>query len=209
MTLVKICGLTNLRDALHAWRSGADLLGFVMVPSSPRYVSPEQVAPIISQLWMLGCTSKTVAVIACEDSQEINQIVAACGTNMVQLHTDLPVPTGLALPHLLAHRVRGPIPWVDLLASRPVGLVLDAHSPKGLGGTGESWDYALLQDGERPSAARFLVAGGLSPDNVAQVVRNVQPWGVDVSSGVEAEPGRKDAELLRQFIANVRREDLR
>jgi len=207
MTKVKICGLTNLEDARHAARCGADLLGFIFVSSSPRYVESKQVQAIIAALRAERCPALTVGVFADQPASVIRETVARCGLDRVQLHRQ-ETPERfceLGVPILRAARVRERVPWEELSAWRAWAYLLDAYDPHRLGGTGQAWRWELLAN-KPPDAGRILVAGGLTPDNVAQAIRQAQPWGVDVSSGVEAAPGRKDPALVERFIRIVREE---
>ena len=227
---VKICGLTNLEDARHAWRAGADLLGFVLVPGTPRYIAPEDAAALVRALRAEGCDASMVGVLAYEppgggahrrarptapcDSRfapeasppaTVAAVARACGFGLLQLHGD-PSPddvAALGVPALIAMRVRGAIDWDALGACRAWGYVLDGFDPHRLGGTGKGWDWTLAAD--RPEAlGRVIVAGGLTPDNVAEAIRLARPWGVDVSSGVEAAPGRKDPARVKRFIERAK-----
>lgn len=205
MTMVKICGLTNLDDARWAWQCGADLLGFIFVRSSPRYVSPDDAAEIARGLTAAGCESKLVGVFANESVETIRGIASQCRLQLVQLHGgEEPDYAGaVGLPAIIALRVRDRVPWEELARYEAWAYLLDSYDPKQLGGTGHVWRWELLQ--ERPElSAQLIVAGGLTPDNVEHVVRQINPWGVDVSSGVEAAPGRKDPDKVRQFIAHAK-----
>jgi len=233
--MVKICGLTNLDDAAAAWNAGADLLGFVMVPSSPRYVPPPAVGEIMATLRARGCDLTCVAV-TCEPSPAVvNEQIRASGANMVQLHgmsdamrralsSTLAGDVGrakredgaedeqaLRVSAIVAHRVQdGTIDWEAIAAIPAYAHVLDTYDPDVLGGSGRAWDWAGLGSARgqrlRDDAPRIIVAGGLSPENVAQAVNALHPWGVDVSSGVEARPGRKDHRALERFVGAVRAE---
>ena len=300
---VKICGLTNLDDARHAWRAGADLLGFVLVPGTPRYIEPAAAASLVRALREEGCASAMVGVLACEppghgahrrarptaaeplhahgrgrtlfgppaapvsipprggeaerpstgahrrarptDDKPLHGhgrgrtlfgppagtgvsprggeaegasegahrrarptvavVAKGCGFDLLQLHGD-PSPdvvAALGAPVLVARRVRGAIDWAALAAYGAWGYVLDGYDPHRLGGTGRGWDWALAAD--RPEGlGRVLVAGGLTPDTVADAIRLARPWGVDVSSGVEEAPGRKDPQRVTQFIERAK-----
>ncbi|MHB1293915.1 MAG: phosphoribosylanthranilate isomerase [Anaerolineae bacterium] len=211
--LVKICGLTNLEDALHAARSGADLLGFVLAPSSPRYVTAEQVTALVAALRAQGCHLPCIGVVADKDPAQVRALVAASSVDLVQLHGYAPKEAAAlanpGVPVIPAHRVRGHVPWAELAARPAWAYLLDGYAPNALGGAGVAWDWALLeQDATSPQAARvrqrLFVAGGLTPENVAEVVRRLHPLGVDVSSGVEAAPGCKDPTRVERFIRNAK-----
>lgn len=203
--VVKICGLTNLEDARHAWRAGADLLGFVLVAGTPRYVKPEAAATLVRALRDEGCGALMVGLFAHESPAAVRATAEVCGFDLVQIHGD-PSPAetaALGVPALVARRVRGNIDWAPLAAYRAWGYVLDGYDPVRLGGTGRTWDWALAAD--RPEGTgRVLIAGGLTPENVAAAVRAARPWGVDVSSGVESLPGRKDPNRVARFIEQAK-----
>jgi phosphoribosylanthranilate isomerase len=201
MVKVKICGITNAADAGHAAACGADALGFVFYAGSPRCVTPEQVREIVAGLPPFVTR---VGLFVNEESQRIREIVAACGLDAVQLHGDEPPPDCVLPPLRVIKGVR-PRTEADLapLAAYPVtALLVDAAVPGQFGGTGQRADWALAA---RLSARqRVILAGGLTPANVAAAVRQVRPYGVDVASGVEAAPGRKDPERVAQFIRAAR-----
>ncbi|MHB0857043.1 MAG: phosphoribosylanthranilate isomerase [Anaerolineae bacterium] len=211
--LVKICGLTNIGDARHAAACGADLLGFVMVPSSPRYVTPVQVTEIVQALRAEGRHLPCVGVLEDGDAAHARALVAAAGVDLAQLHGaasgQMAESNDLGVPILRACRVRERVPW-EVLAAHPAwAYLLDGYAPHALGGTGLAWDWGLLEAGtDSPQTARvrqrLFVAGGLTPDNVAEVVRRLRPLGVDVSSGVEAAPGRKDPARVERFIHSAK-----
>lgn len=208
MIRVKICGLTTLEDARHAWRAGADMLGFVLVPSSPRYVAPEALRGIARSLGEEGCGALRVGVFAGERPEEVSRIAEDCALDLVQLHGGAGAPclARLNRPAIVARRVAGRPPWEGTFPGAWAHL-LDTYDPHRLGGTGRTWRWDLLADAPAAaSALRLIVAGGLTPENVRDALRVARPWGVDVSSGVEAAPGRKDPHKVARFIANVREE---
>ncbi len=202
--VVKVCGLTNLEDARSAWHSGADPLGFVFVPASARCITLHTAASITGALRAEGCRVSFVGVFANQGVAFIEEAVAAAGLHVVQLHGDEDPPFARALPvfSIIARRVRESVPWTRLAQYDAWAYLLDGYSPGSLGGTGQTWNLDLLAD--RPPAARLIVAGGLTPENVAHVIKKARPWGVDVSSGVERAPGRKDPDKVARFIAEAR-----
>lgn len=207
MTRVKICGLTTTEDALWAWRCGADLLGFIMAPASPRHVPPETVAGVVRRLRAAGCGVPCIGVFVNEPPMRIMDIIETCGLDMAQLHGDETPEHARAVREagydvIVARRVTDAVPWDDLARYDAWAILLDTYDGQRQGGTGKSWAWALARDERRPQ--RLIVAGGLTPTNVAEAVRQAAPWGVDVSSGVEAEPGRKDPGRVQAFIHNVR-----
>jgi phosphoribosylanthranilate isomerase len=200
MTRIKICGITNLDDALQAVACGVDALGFVFYDKSPRCVRRETVREIISGLPPLVTT---VGLFVNAKSQIIHDTAEFCGLDRVQLHGD-ESPADCFLPPLRvikALRVRDAqsLEGADLY---PVDLLLDAWSGHAYGGTGHSFDWQLA----RELAARrpIILAGGLNPENVAEAVATIKPYAVDVSSGVEQSPGKKDHEKVAEFICRVR-----
>lgn len=200
MARVKICGITNMEDALQAAACGADALGFVFFDKSPRCVTPEQVREIVPQL---PSFVTTVGLFVNEAPQTIRETAAFCGLDRVQLHGD-ESPEDCLLPPLRvikALRVRDAksLARVD---DYPGDLLLDAWSDRVYGGSGHSFDWQLARD---LSAQRSIIlAGGLNPDNVAEAVAALNPYAVDVSSGVELSPGKKDHDKVAEFIRRAR-----
>jgi phosphoribosylanthranilate isomerase len=213
---VKICANTSLADALLAAEAGADAVGFVFAPSKRR-ISAEQVAAIVPALPEV---LEKIGVFVDSTADEIESAAHACNLTGVQLHFDAP----LTLTAELRRRFQGKKKILRVLhfSSAPlddqalekltdpsVGAILvDSRSAAGIGGTGETFDWiAASQTLFREAANRgvkLVVAGGLSPENVAEAIRVLNPWGVDVASGVEAAPGKKHAAKVRTFIAQAR-----
>lgn len=205
MVRVKICGLTNLEDARWAFQQGADLLGFIFVPASPRCIPPAQAAAIIEALRAEGCQALCVGVFVDAPAPEVQEIALQCKLDLVQLHGAEPPAYArqMPCPVIRAHRVRGPVPWGELLAYHAWAYLLDSYNPQKAGGTGQAWEWDVLEKAARP-AVRVIAAGGLTPDNVAEMVRRLNPWGVDVSSGVESRPGQKDPRKVLNFIQRAK-----
>ena len=208
MTAIKICGLTNLRDARWAWNCGADLLGFIFVRSSPRYLPIAEAAAIAGSLREEGCTARLVGVFVDAPIDVVRQTVEACSLDIAQLHgdEDPEYVRALGMPTIVARRVRDRVPWEQLAQYDAWAHLLDTYHPQKKGGSGLAWDWSLLRCADL-SDLRVIVAGGLTPENVTIAMRQAEPWGVDVSSGVEASPGRKDHAAVELFIRNVREED--
>ena len=195
---VKICGITNLEDAMASLEAGADALGFVFCASSPRQISPAAAAEIIEALPPFV---NTVGLFANSSEKAIAPVLAQCRLDTLQLHGDEPPGCcrNLGLRVIKAFRIRDEESLAGLAAFARETWLLDSFVPGKLGGTGErfNWDLACRVN---QSGRRIILAGGLTPDNVASAVRQVRPYAVDVSSGVESHPGKKDHSKLRSFI---------
>lgn len=207
---VKICGLTNLEDAQVAVDAGADLLGFIFHPKSPRYVEPQRAGEILAAL-ALSPHVQTVGVFVNRPIAEVMTILDQTGLSLAQLHGDESVGDLAALQGRGYKAVRptdsaaaqGAIVFTAYPPLHAPQLLLDAYHPSTYGGTGHQADWAMASTVVR-SVPRLLLAGGLTPDNVQSAIDTVAPWGVDVASGVEASPGRKDHTLVRAFIVNAK-----
>ncbi len=199
MVKVKICGITNIEDALHAAACGADALGLVFYAQSSRVVSPDQARKIVAALPPLVTT---VGLFVNEAPEKIRELVDYCGLDVIQLHGDEGPDQCLYPPRrvLKALRLKGEQSLIRLEDYQVSALLLDAWRPDSYGGTGHVCDWQLAA----PVAARrrVILAGGLTPENVAEAIRLVRPYGVDVSSGVESAPGRKDPDRVAAFIRN-------
>ena len=202
---VKICGITNAEDAAVAVEAGADALGFVFYRKSPRYIEPTLARQIIMNLPPLVIP---VGVFVDEDQQVIRSLMDDCGLEIAQLHGNESAVycKELGRTILKALRVKDRSTFLALAEYRGRagvrGFVLDAFSEQAYGGTGQMIDWQLAA--EAAKAANILLAGGLTPDNVTKAIQAVHPYGVDVSSGVERAPGKKDHEKVRAFIQAVR-----
>jgi phosphoribosylanthranilate isomerase len=205
VTRVKVCGITSREDAVAAVEAGADALGFVFVPGTPRCVQPEVAERIVS---LLPPFVTPVGVFMNQPLEEVLHIAARCGLQAVQLHGEEPEEYSRRIPLrvIKAVRVRDE-ESLRILPTYPAhAFLLDAFVEGQPGGTGTpiSWELAVRAKGHAP----IILSGGLRPDTVGPAVRRVRPYGVDVSSGVEASPGRKDHQKVREFIAAVRQADL-
>ncbi len=197
-TVVKICGITNAPDALAAAAAGADALGLMFYEGSPRHVTVKAAGEIVRQLPPF-IIKVGVFVNAPEDA--VMRAIGECGLNILQFHGDetpeycgqFPVMTIKAL------RVRDGESLKALADYRTDAFLLDAYSPDRLGGTGEKFNWDLAIEAQKLGKPIFL-AGGLTPENVAEAVRRVRPYAVDVSSGVEESPGKKDHKKVAAFI---------
>ena len=202
-TRVKICGIRSVEDAYTAIEHGADALGFNFWPPGSRYISPADAGDIIRQLPPLVAT---VAVVVEPSGDELADIVAHTQVDMVQFHGDESTAfcESAPRPYIKAIRVQssGDVTRAGQAHPRARAFLMDAYK-KGLpGGTGESFDWALIPSGfTRPT----ILAGGLNPENVGRAIEAVRPFAVDVSSGVEASPGVKDPGKVQKFLSEVKR----
>jgi phosphoribosylanthranilate isomerase len=202
---IKICGITNQEDAHIAVQEGADALGFVFYPQSPRYIQPAVAKQIIGSLPPFVLP---VGVFVNQELDMVRSIFDECGLAFAQLHGD-ESPNfceSLRRPVLRALRVQDRRSFLALAEFKGrtgvKGFVVDAFSDSLYGGTGRTTDWTIA--GEVAKAVPILLAGGLTSENVQEAIRQVHPYGVDVSSGVEHSPGRKDSEKIRAFIQSVR-----
>ena len=204
MTWVKICGITSLQDALLAVQAGADALGFVFYEKSPRYVSPEMALEIVSQL-PKGIT--TVGVFMNEAPERVVEIADQLDLSAVQLHGEGYRRTGWPSTErttFVAVPVGDLMQAVREMPANVSGVFCDSSI-----GTGTPFDWDEAWTAVQAAAQFFpvVVAGGLTPGNVAEMMTVLEPWGVDVSSGVERQPGKKDAGKVKAFVDAVRRAD--
>lgn len=211
MTRVKICGLTNLADAQFAADCGADFLGFVFYPPSPRYVSPEQVQEIVQSLIPETLKPRLVGVFVNQSADFIRRTLDECRLHLAQLHGDESAEFtaqfgGRAFKAVNPQSLAEAETAAEAFIIPPDGFILlDAFHPTLRGGSGLTADWAVAA--QIAVRRKILLAGGLTPENVAQAVQAVTPWAVDVSSGVEASKGRKDPEKVKAFIQAVQAAD--
>lgn len=202
MTRIKICGITSPEDALTAVEAGADALGFVFYKESPRHIFPEEAARIIN---LLPPFVQAVGLFVNEAPEIVNQISRNCRLGLVQLHGDeTPDYCKMIEQRVMkAFRIRS-LTCLDPIADyRLSGCLLDAYSPAAFGGTGKRFNWEIACEA-MIRGHRIVLAGGLTPDNVAEAIRQVKPYAVDVSSGVEVAPGKKDVDKVREFIRNAK-----
>ena len=211
---IKICGNTSLEDALLAAEAGADAVGFVLAPS-PRRITPAQVAAIMPHL---PATLEKIGVFVDAPFEEIEATVRAAGLTGIQLHfnaaPDLPARLrerfGPALRILrVIHFSAESAAEAEAIVQDPNvdAVMVDSRTATAVGGTGQSFDWALASKTLFQNAKdrdHIVAAGGLSSENVAEAIATLRPWGIDVVSGVEAAPGRKDPAKVRAFIANAK-----
>ncbi|HYR54354.1 MAG TPA: phosphoribosylanthranilate isomerase [Methylomirabilota bacterium] len=196
MVRVKICGICDFDAAQAAVEAGADLLGFHFC-SSDRHVSPEEAKAIVDAL---AVRPKIVGVFIDQDAGEVRDIAEFVGLDMLQLHGSEPVGFDAGRPVIKVLKVReGQVPNA---ADWPDPIMLDSWSIDQRGGTGQTWDWDLARD--LLVTRKVFIAGGLEPGNVGKVVSQFKPYGVDVSSGVEASVRVKDHDKVRAFVHAVR-----
>ncbi len=210
MIKVKICGITNADDAWGAIEAGADLLGFNFYARSPRYIAPEKARAIVTEIRASGSRPLLVGVFVNSPLEEVRAILEIAQIDLAQLHGDEPVqvveqlngrgfkalrPTSAAEAEIDAE-------WFAPYGPNAPVLLIDAYRKDQYGGTGHTADWSIATK----LAQRYpiLLAGGLTPDNISEAIRQVKPWGVDVASGVEAAPGQKDREKMKLLVERVR-----
>ncbi len=199
---VKICGITNLDDALAAVDYGADALGFVFYKGSPRYISYRDSASIIKKLPPF---TTTVGVFVDEKPSHVEKIIHQTCIDVVQFHgNEPPELCNCSRSVIKAIRVKSleSLEPLDKYKDKVSAFLLDTFAPDALGGTGQifNWDIAIYAK----QFGKIILAGGLTPDNVLEAVRRVQPYGVDVSSGIESKKGEKDHKKMKLFIEKVK-----
>jgi phosphoribosylanthranilate isomerase len=222
MTVVKICGIKTLKDALAAIEAGADYLGFNFYPKSVRFIEKDVCAEITSVLKREYLHIKLIGVFVNSSVEEVNDILETCSLDLAQLHGDetpemLAALNGKAFKairlslsesvetsvHPFLHPLTASVhPLAKQSVDNPV-MLIDASVKGVYGGSGITADWTAAA--ELAKKYPLLLAGGLTPENVAEAVRQVKPWGVDVASGVESTPGEKDAEKMVKFVKEIKR----
>ena len=207
MTRVKICGITEFEDARDAALLGASAIGLNFYPNSPRYIEPARAAKIIEKLPPF--VTVVGVFVNYPNPQNLEDFAVSLGLHAVQLHgSETPDYCSMVqrVKVIKAFRVDSKF-RVDTLRSHGSGtFLLDACSPDQFGGTGKSFNWELVFGAN--AFGSIIIAGGLNPENVSQVVNMLHPFAVDVSSGVESKPGKKDYEKMRRFIEAVHRTDV-
>ena len=206
MTRVKVCGITRIEDGVAAARLGVDAIGFVFYPLSPRYVQAERARDIAAAIPPFV---SSVGLFVNADAAKVLEVLCTTRLDFLQFHGEESPEycAQFGVPFLKAIRVK---PGVDLLQyatsfSSAKALLLDAYVEGAHGGTGQLFDWRLIPAN---LPLPVILSGGLGPDNVAAAVRTVRPWAVDVSSGVEAAKGIKDAEKIERFMRGARNADV-
>ena len=204
-TRVKICGITRAEDGQQAARLGADAIGLVFYEKSPRHVDLQQAMSIVAEL---PAFVTVVSLFLNAEAEQVRQVLDQLPVDLIQFHgtESAAFCRSFDRPYIKALGMAGN---EDLLSQAKSygdarGLLLDSHASGAAGGTGQPFDWTAVPEGLGDS---IILAGGLTPDNVAEAIRALRPYAVDLSSGVEAEPGIKDAALMAQLINEVKRVD--
>ncbi len=205
MIKVKICGITNLDDAMAAAQAGADAIGFVFCKDSPRYIEPSGAEEIIKKLPPF---IKSVGVFVNEEEQEVRRAIEVSGIDLLQFHGDEPAIfcTLFSLPVIKGIRIKDRNSIAQLAKYDVSAFLLDSYSKAGYGGTGKGFDLDIAIEATR--YGRIILSGGLTPENIADAIEKVRPYAVDVSSGVEVSKGKKDHEKIRLFIERAKSQGL-
>lgn len=204
-TRVKICGMTRWEDADHAVQSGADALGFVFFPQSPRAIEPSAAQAIVSRLPPFV---SVVGLFVNPSTDEVDRALQSIPAMTLQFHGHEPATLCRSFhrPYLKAIAVQTETDWVAIQEQYgdSAGILLDRFHPQLWGGTGETFDWTAVPQIDR---IPLILAGGLTPENVAKAIATIHPFAVDVSSGVEESKGIKDLQKITQFMNEVRRVD--
>ncbi|MBT3602642.1 MAG: phosphoribosylanthranilate isomerase [Candidatus Latescibacteria bacterium] len=201
MVRAKVCGITNRDDALYAVDAGVDALGFIFYTKSPRYVTPEIVGEIVAELPPFVIP---VGVFVNASEARMDAVVKLAGLRAIQLHGDEPPEAclGHAVPVIRALRVGVDFEPEQMRSYLVDTYLLDTAKSGKYGGTGETFDWTKAIAAKE--MGRIVLSGGLNPDNVTDAMEAVQPYAVDIGSGVEAKPGKKDPQKVKQFLKTVR-----
>ena len=207
MTRIKICGITNLDDGLEAIAAGVDALGFVFVPNTPRYITPSQAKLVIKQLPPF---ITNVGLFVDSEIDEIEDIVNHCKLDAVQLHgnesPEMCSQISLQTKVIKSFHVKKELQVLrnEIENYRVDAYLLDTFIKGKAGGTGQTFDWRIAEG----LSQRIILAGGLTPNNIGTAIAQLQPYGVDVSSGVEKSPGKKDTNKIHSFVRQVRKANL-
>lgn len=199
---IKICGTTNLKDALFAVDSGADAIGFIFYKKSPRYILQKDAKDIVAKLPPFV---ETVGVFVNETSDRVNRIAEQCKLTAIQLHGDESPAFCRRIKRrvIKAFRVKDTNSFKGMADYDVSGFLLDSYNEESKGGTGKTFDWNLALRAKKQGP--IILAGGLNPYNVYTAIHRVKPYGVDVCSGVERSPGIKDSVKIDEFIKSVRK----
>ena len=204
MVTVKICGITNLEDALASCEYGADAIGFIFYRNSPRFIEPHKAGEIIKKIPPFVAA---VGVFVNEDISAVNKIAREAGLNAVQLHGNESTEfcekiTGRVIKSFKVKKGEAKTLYHEMQKYNVSGYLLDTYKEELEGGTGVVFDWDIAMEAGR--LGRIILAGGLTPENVADAIKKARPYAVDVSSGVEERPGKKDLKKVREFIRKAK-----
>jgi phosphoribosylanthranilate isomerase len=196
---IKVCGITNSEDALRTESLGADALGFIFYKKSKRYISPDEVKMITKELSPF--TTK-VGVFVNESPEMINKVSEETGINVIQLHgnEEPEIGTKLLLPAIKAFRVSDDFNFKQLENYKDYPILLDAHSDREYGGTGQKFNWEMIPDDIR---SKIILAGGISTENLDIIFNKIKLAGIDLSSSLETKPGKKDKKKMEEFFNKV------
>lgn len=198
---VKICGLRRPQDVAAAVHAGADALGFVFVPGSPRCLEAGAAADLCRQV---PAFVARVGLFLDQEAEYVRHLLRQVPLSLLQFHgrEDAPYCRQFGLPYIKAVNLESEdsLVAVEMIYGDAAGILADSHKKGGMGGTGKLADWSRISAGRLP----LILAGGLNPSNVRKAVKTVGPWAVDVSSGVETAPGIKDADAIKRFIAEAK-----
>jgi phosphoribosylanthranilate isomerase len=204
MVKVKICGIGNYEDAAMAVRLGVDAIGFIFAPS-PRRITPEKAREIIRAL---PTRLKTVGVFVNERPDTVRRIMAFCGLDLIQFHGDeSPEVCGDFMPHTIkAFRIRerSVLQTITPYCGKIRAMLFDSYDEKIRGGTGKTFDWSTAVTG-KALGVPVILSGGLTPSNIVSAISKVNPYAVDVNSGIEERPGKKDHSLMKELMENIRK----
>lgn len=205
MVKVKVCGITNPEDAMLACECGADGLGFIFYQKSPRYINPATARSIVDSLPPFAIP---IGVFVNARLSDLNQILDIVPLKLVQLHGDEPPEycEQLPLPVLKVFRVKNGFNCRVMKGYKTSGYLLDSYHKEDYGGTGRSFNWNIAK--EAKNYGSIILSGGLNAENVGEAIEFVRPYAVDVCSGVEAQPGKKDPEKMKAFFNEVRKDIL-
>lgn len=196
---VKICGITNLEDALLCESLGADALGFIFYKKSKRFVEPKVVGKIISEL---SPFTVKVGVFVNEDTNVINKIAVSSGLNVVQLQGDEKpeIISKINFPAIKSFRINDGFDFSTLKKFEKASYLFDTYSEKEYGGTGKTFNWKLIPNELR---GKIILSGGISVNNIEEIYNDIKPAAIDLSSSVESEPGKKDREKVKVFFNKI------
>jgi phosphoribosylanthranilate isomerase len=198
MTKIKICGITNLEDALAAANAGADMIGFIFA-ESPRKVSTDIVKKISD---LLPMTTAKVGVFVDAPFKTVNAVADECHLDYVQLYgnDDKKYLEQITTPIIKAIRVKDRASLAIMQEFTPALFLLDTYDKHKAGGTGRTFDWSLAIEAKSSTSVPIILSGGLNLDNISEAISTVRPYAVDVNSGIESSPGKKDLSKLRKIV---------